>query len=382
MILDHALAYTIYSVFAKAQNIMIFYMIFLSGKIGTFEASLVNAIFFYIGIVILEVPTGYIADIYGKKISMVLSMLSLCIGTLIFAFASNFWQFGLGEFCLALGGALSSGATESWLVEKVGVKKSDTIFGKINMKLASFSFGYSVLGGILYTLWGGEISSLIIASIFAIGTIFTIFGMEKDTIYNHELSGLELLKSANNQIWATILSKKQFLAQVFLMGIICGPVFSFYQLGYQDLKLDILYLGLITACLFMFVGQGYALRNQKWFAKLPKFTRINAFKILLGIGFAIMILALILGLGWLYILGMIIVEIGYGDWNNYHFIQVNQISKDEFRATTSSIYSLCMKLFGAIALILGGFISSNFGNVFVFVLFFAISCFALIFNSD
>ena len=352
-------------------------MIFLSGKIGTFEASLVNAIFFYIGIFILEVPTGYIADVYGKKVSMSLSMVALFFGCVIFGFANNFWQFGLGELCFALGGALSSGATEAWLVEKLGTEKADQTFAKVGKISSYFNFGYSILGGVLAYYLGYEKTMFVIASFFLAGSLFSVFVLEKDKLHDHQLQGLELLKSANAQVWQLVFARKQFLATTLLMGTICGPVFSFYQLGYQNVGLSVAILGLITSCLFLCVGQGYGLRNQKLFAKLPIFLQENSFKILIGFGFAIMITGLSFGLGWIYILGMAIVEIGYGDWNNYNFIQINKISSDEFRATTNSVYSLFSKLSGAIALGVCGFVAQNYGLNYAFLIFLGTCCLML-----
>ena len=59
--------------------------------------------FFAALIVLLEVPSGYCADIWGRKPTMVTGAIVVTISTTLYWFADTFWQFMLIEFCWAIG---------------------------------------------------------------------------------------------------------------------------------------------------------------------------------------------------------------------------------------------------------------------------------------
>ncbi|MBT4477844.1 MAG: MFS transporter, partial [Flavobacteriales bacterium] len=60
-------------------------------------------------VAITEIPSGYIADYFGRRNSIILSTLFIFIGYLIFSNYSGFEIFILAEFLVAIGGSLMSG---------------------------------------------------------------------------------------------------------------------------------------------------------------------------------------------------------------------------------------------------------------------------------
>ncbi len=68
---------------------------------------------FSLATVLLEVPTGYIADRYGRAMSLRLGSLAVCLGLMGYSLLHGFGQFVLVELLLALGVALLSGASEA-----------------------------------------------------------------------------------------------------------------------------------------------------------------------------------------------------------------------------------------------------------------------------
>lgn len=63
----------------------------------------------------LEVPSGYVADVMGRKRALILGAGLFVLGLTIYAFAQGFWQFALAEFVLGIGASMRSG-TESALL--------------------------------------------------------------------------------------------------------------------------------------------------------------------------------------------------------------------------------------------------------------------------
>ncbi|HEX8973881.1 MAG TPA: MFS transporter [Patescibacteria group bacterium] len=107
------------------------YTLFLTGrKMDLLEINLINMLYMSI-VFLLEVPTGSIADVFGRKTSMVLGHIFGAIGFLVYYFANNFWLFVLAEFILAIGATLLSGATDAWIISSMKHHRFRGDFGKI-----------------------------------------------------------------------------------------------------------------------------------------------------------------------------------------------------------------------------------------------------------
>ena len=61
-------------------------------------------------VALFEIPSGFFADIYGRKNSLVIGSIFLFLGYLIFSFFSGFNEFLFAEILLGIGGSLISGA--------------------------------------------------------------------------------------------------------------------------------------------------------------------------------------------------------------------------------------------------------------------------------
>ncbi|MCD6449542.1 MAG: MFS transporter, partial [Thermotogaceae bacterium] len=66
---------------------------------------------------ILEIPTGIVADLYGRRRSMVFSMASYIVAFLIFYFFHHFWMLSLGMILIALGDTFRTGTHKSMIYE-------------------------------------------------------------------------------------------------------------------------------------------------------------------------------------------------------------------------------------------------------------------------
>ena len=90
-------------------------------------------------IFILEIPTGSIADYFGRKLSLILSFITLCMSVLIFSSIPSFALFMLGEFIWALSTSLNSGTIEAMTYDTLKKINKETDSKKILSRLNSFS---------------------------------------------------------------------------------------------------------------------------------------------------------------------------------------------------------------------------------------------------
>jgi MFS family permease len=68
-----------------------------------------------VAIVVLEIPSGYVADVLGRKITLVIGTILGFLGFLSYSFSYGFIGFLIAEVILGLGQSLISGADSALL---------------------------------------------------------------------------------------------------------------------------------------------------------------------------------------------------------------------------------------------------------------------------
>ncbi len=94
---------------------------------------------------IFEIPTGAIADIYGRKLSVFLSYLFCGILALLLAASSSFYVLLVLVFLIGGASTLSSGADMAWMVDHIKQKG----FGKDMQKIFANISSYTALGSLI-----------------------------------------------------------------------------------------------------------------------------------------------------------------------------------------------------------------------------------------
>lgn len=92
----------------------------LDAGLNNTQAFTANA-FFAAGGMLFEVPTGVVADTWGRRVSYLLGALTLLVSTLVYLWMwrlhAPFWAWAGTSMLLGLGFTFFSGATEAWLVD-------------------------------------------------------------------------------------------------------------------------------------------------------------------------------------------------------------------------------------------------------------------------
>lgn len=126
----------------------------LDAGLSNFQAFAANA-FFSLGQVVFEIPTGIIADTFGRRVSYLLGGLTLAISTALYLFMwqihGPFWGWAASSIFLGLGFTFFSGALEAWLVDALkatnfkgsldGVFAKGQIIGGVAMLTGSVAGG-------------------------------------------------------------------------------------------------------------------------------------------------------------------------------------------------------------------------------------------------
>jgi MFS family permease len=126
----------------------------LDAGLSNLEAFTANA-FFTAGMVIFEVPTGIVADMWGRRVSFLLGTLTLAVATALYVLLwqvhAPFWQWAVVSLMLGLGFTFFSGATEAWLVDALEATGYDgsleAVFGRGQVIIGAGMLVGSVAGG-------------------------------------------------------------------------------------------------------------------------------------------------------------------------------------------------------------------------------------------
>lgn len=103
------------------------------GHISLLKVQILQS-WFMLWIFLLEIPTGAVADYFGRKTSLILGAVIMTIGVIVYGSSPQFGIFLLGEFILAISIALISGADNALLYDSIKESgqenQSKKIFGR------------------------------------------------------------------------------------------------------------------------------------------------------------------------------------------------------------------------------------------------------------
>jgi MFS family permease len=128
----------------------------LDAGLSSTAAFTANALF-TAGMVLFEIPTGVVADTWGRRASYLLGSVTLAVSTILYWLAwrmhAPFWAWAATSILLGLGFTFFSGATEAWLVDALkftGFKGNlETVFAKGQIVSGAAMLSGSVIGGLV-----------------------------------------------------------------------------------------------------------------------------------------------------------------------------------------------------------------------------------------
>lgn len=140
----------------------------LDAGLNNLEAFAANA-FFTAGMMIFEVPTGIVADMWGRRVSFLLGTVTLAVTTglyvLLWEMNAPFWQWAAVSLLLGLGFTFFSGAIEAWLVDALDATGFDGPLESV------FARGQVVSGA---AMLAGSVGGGFIAQAISLGAPFVV----------------------------------------------------------------------------------------------------------------------------------------------------------------------------------------------------------------
>ncbi|WP_411375583.1 MFS transporter [Arthrobacter sp. MPF02] len=151
----------------------------LDAGLSNLEAFAANA-FFTAGMVLFEVPTGVVADGWGRRVSFLLGTITLASSTflyyLLWQWSAPFWWWAGVSVLLGLGFTFFSGAVEAWLVDALHFSGYDggleAVLGRGQMVSGVAMLAGSVAGGVI-----AQATDLGVPFLLRVGVLVAMFAV-------------------------------------------------------------------------------------------------------------------------------------------------------------------------------------------------------------
>jgi len=304
-----------------------------------------------IAAVILEIPSGYLADVWGRKKCLIFGCTLFFIGYLCYSLTASFYAFLIAELLLGIGQTLVNGADSALLYDTTVHYKKEQLYlryeGRITM-IGNFAEATAgILGGLIaayslrFTFYGQTIIAFI--------GIPAAFMLQEFNVKNKTQSPVsEIVKI----IKYSLITNKQLCYNIMFSGIIGAATLTmawFVQPVLMLLDTPTSYYGVIWTILNLTVGIAalYSDRVERYFGMNKMYTLIL---LVIVSGYV----ALAYNLSYIGLAILVIFYICRGFATPILKGYINQITFSDMRATVLSIRNFVIRLlFAAIAPFIG-----------------------------
>lgn len=323
-----------------------------------------------------EIPTGVIADLIGKKKTIIIAFFLGALGNIVQAIAPNYYVLMASIMIMTIGGAFYSGSLEALvydtLKEKGLTQSFKRVIARINtmqnvgMAVAGICGGYLYQLNYSYPFYG-------VAIAYLIGMILS-FGLIEPSVDTEKYSWKRFI-SQNREGFGQLFMNKRiaYMSILFLVPsafmIATENVLNdatAIELGFKSTQ-----LGIFATLLYLFGI--FASEKSEWI--INKMNSKNTFILIMFVYF----LTLVFMPKASFLVGAILLLLRYGAstiFGNYESVMINDAIDSRYRATTLSTFSLLRNIpyvFGAtgIGMLMNLYTAKTFslyfGIVFIFI---------------
>jgi MFS family permease len=312
--------------------------------------------------VIFELPSGYFADIVGRRKTMILAAAACLVAICVYSQGRHFYHFLVAEMCFALGMSLISGADAAMIYDTLQAMGKENEFQKIFGNLFFFnlfSFGVSCIAG----GWIGEINfrwTFYATMPFFVGAILVAMSMKEPPRKKLQAEAGWFKELISILTYCFVENKRLRLLMIY-SGLILGlnnAALWFYQPYFQVSGLPIAWFGVAFASYQVFTAV-----SSKAAHVIEK---------RLGEKVSLIILVFFVGTGY-FLMGHFVYIFSFAFAFFHQFARgfsrivltdyVNRLTDSDRRATVLSAQNLIMRLFYALLIPFAGKIADLTGIV-------------------
>jgi len=327
-----------------------------------------------IAVVLLEIPSGYFADVWGRKSTIIAGSILGVVGFVVYVFTSGFWGFLIAELILGIGQSFISGSDSALLYDSLLIEKKEKEYIKIEGRIISIgNFSESiaaVAGGFLAEI-SLRMPFIIQIGIAALAVPAAITLIEPKIYNKQKASFSQILYIVKN----TLFKDKLLQSNILYSSVIGTATLTFAWFVQPYLKMidySVAKIGIIWALLNLTVALStlFAYRIEEY---LGKTKTVIAISILISAGY----FATGLANPITAVVFMFILYAARGIATPVLKDYINRLTTSDIRATVLSVRNFTIRfLFAALGPFLGWYsdkFSLNTALWLAGIIFFTIS---------
>ena len=175
-----------------------------------------------LAVFVFEIPTGIVADIYSRRLSVIIGMVLIGLGFLLEGLFPIFSLVFLAQIIWGIGATFESGAIDAWITDEVGEERANKLFLR-----ASQIYQVSSIAAIIVAVILGNVAlkiPMIVGGLGYLGlSLFLILCMPEKNFRKHE-SSHNPLKAFRETFGAglNVARGKPLLISIFIITAIVG----------------------------------------------------------------------------------------------------------------------------------------------------------------
>ncbi len=212
---------------------VLYYLLFTDYTgIGIIETAMI------ISIVVFEIPSGALADLLGKKKTLILGLGVIFLGDLAMGLAPNFVVLFLSAFFSAFGSTFLSGTFEAITYDTLKDIGKEKQYNKVLSKQRSYSYlaqaVATIIGGLLYTFVNPRAPYLAVA-LMAVVAIFIAWKLQEPKTDSEKFSWNNYRRQIMEGFRALFFQKR--IRKIIYILLIVGIIYLFMYEMLVDLLL-------------------------------------------------------------------------------------------------------------------------------------------------
>ena len=308
-------------------------------------------------VALFEVPSGYLADLFGRKACIVFSTIFSFVGFLFFCFFSGFYYFLIAQILVGFAGSLISGSDSALIYDTLLQTNNKDDYAKIegrNYAIGNFSEATAgIFGGFL------AVSSIYLPVYVQTAFIFLSIPIAF-TLVEPEIKNITSSKNSLQSIFILVKSTlfessklRWLIVYSSAMGVATLSMAWFSQPFFIAIDLPLVLFGIFWALLNF--SSGISSYNSHYFSNKFNYKNLIYFSVIMSLSF--------------FLLGFSIISYGLFFIFIIYFLrgivtpilrnEINKITSSNIRATVLSVRSFIIRVSFAILAPVLGFIAEH-----------------------
>ena len=323
---------------------------------GMHQIFLLKAIY-SVAIVIMEIPSGWMADVWGRKKTLILGGILGSAGISIYVFSYGFFAFALAEIILGIGHSFVSGSDSAMLYDSLKAgKKSDQYVKQEGRITSAGNFAEAIAG-----IAGGFLATITLRTPFYFQFIIAAMAIPAALTLAepqiHSTKHVHSIKMLVQNIRATLAENQNLRISILLSAVTGAATLTFawlVQPFFKAVGLSVGLFGIFWTALNLTVGisSAFAYRVDDFLGQRKSVLTII---LLLSAGYFLSGLSIALwGMVFLFLF-YLVRGIATPILKNY----INQYTESEVRATMLSVRNFVIRISFAVIGPLLGYITDN-----------------------